>query len=324
MESSKSRSTDPVPSAIDDCLDRHVASGQSIVVGLSGGIDSVVLLAALREPASRRSLQLACLHVHHGLTPNADHWEAHCRDLCAAWSVPLDVKHVEVERGSSDGLEAAARRARHAAFVQTGADWVALAHHRDDQAETLLFNLLRGTGLAGAAAMAEARGRLLRPLLDVGRADIEAYAAAHGLRWIEDESNADTRFSRNHLRHEVLAGLDARFPGSAANLAAAARRFGEARGLLDELAVVDLAARAADFPLDVELLRTLSEPRARNLLRYLLQRRHIGIPGEDRLRELLRQLTHAAPDRHPAAVFGRWRIFRRGGKVAVEAIQDEV
>ena len=322
MESSRNKSIDAPVAAVGACLDRRATSGQHLVVGLSGGIDSVVLLHCLRAESRPRQFSLSALHVHHGISANADAWARYCTDLCAEWDVPLLVEHVYVERNSSDGLEAAARRARHDVFSRVASDWLALGHHRDDQAETLLFNLLRGTGLRGAAAMSETNGRLLRPLLDVGRADIESYARHHGLRWIEDESNADQRFSRNHLRHAVLAGLEARFPGSTANLAAATRRFAEAESLLDDLACADLVGREADFPLDVAVLAALAEPRARNVLRYLLARRHIGIPGEERLREFLRQLLHAGPDRHPEVVFGAWRILRRRGKVVVESVQD--
>ncbi len=171
--------------------------------------------------------------------------------------------------------------------------------------------------------MREARGRLLRPFLAIGRDAIIAYAKIHGLRWIEDESNADTRFSRNHLRHEVLASLEQRFAGSSANLAAAARRFGEAAGLLDELALIDLGSHAPDFPLDISLLESLDEPRARNVLRFLFQRRHICIPSEERLIEALRQLIQAAPDRHPVIAFGDWRILRRGRIAYVETFPGD-
>ena len=321
MGNSKSKSTEILDAAVAGCLDRRVVAGQRLVAGLSGGIDSVVLLHCLREVALPRQISLAALHVHHALSRHADAWEAHCRSLCEAWNISFTVEYVEVERGSDDGLEAAARRARHAAFVRSGADWILLAHHRDDQAETLLFNLLRGTGLRGAAAMSEVNGRLLRPFLGIGRDEIVAYAKRHGLRWMEDESNADTRFSRNHLRHEVLAGLEQRFPGSSANLAAAAGRFAEAQSLLDDLALIDLGSQAPDFPVDVAVLASLAEPRARNVLRYLLQRRHIGIPSEERLREALRQLTQAAPDRHPVIAFGAHRLLRRRGRVVVETDQ---
>ncbi|HEX8962015.1 MAG TPA: tRNA lysidine(34) synthetase TilS [Rhodocyclaceae bacterium] len=321
MESSKSRFTDPVSEAIEASLDRFVFPGQAIVVGLSGGLDSTVLLHALCEPAGRRGLRLSSLHIHHALSPNADRWADHCRALTAAWEVPFSVVRVEVERGSADGLEAAARRARHAAFAGADAEWVALAHHGDDQAETLIFNLLRGTGLAGAAGMAELNGKLLRPLLSVPREELRRYAERHQVHWIEDESNDDTRFSRNHVRHEVLAGLERRFPGSKSNLGAAARRFREALDLLDDLAVLDLGG-LADFPVPVGAFAKLAEPRARNALRYLLQKNRIGIPSEERLRELLRQLIEAAADRHPEATFGRWRIFRRAGLVCAECLQD--
>lgn len=318
MGNSKSKHSDALRANVAACLDRRTQPGQHLVVGLSGGIDSVVLLHCLREAVPSRRFVLSALHVHHGLSPNADLWEAHCRTLCDEWGVPLSVSRVAVERGSRDGLEAAARRARHEALARAECDWTVLAHHRGDQAETLLFNLLRGTGLRGAAAMGEVNGRLLRPLLVTGRDDIEAYARAHELRWLDDESNADTGFSRNYLRHEILAGLERRFLGSTANLAAATQRFAEAQTLLDELAVIDLGRHAPDFPLAIDVLKALDEPRARNVMRYLLQRRHIGIPGDERLREGLRQLIHAAPDRHPAMVFGTHRILRRAGQVVVE------
>jgi tRNA(Ile)-lysidine synthase len=307
--------------AIGASLDRRVERGEKLVAGFSGGVDSAVLLHCLRELAATRRFSLSALHVHHGLSPHADAWERHCRDICSAWHISLAVERVEVERGARDGLEAAARRARHDAFARCDADWIVLGHHRGDQAETVLFNLLRGTGLRGAAAMAEARGRLLRPLLGVGRDEIEAYARHHGLRWIEDDSNIDTAFSRNHLRHEVLAALEQRFPGSGGNLAAASHRFAEACSLLDELALIDLGAHAPHFPIDVAVFAALSEPRARNLLRYMLQRHGIGIPSEERLREALRQLTQAAPDRHPAVAFGAYTLLRRHGQLVAQTPQ---
>lgn len=317
MASSKSKRTDPLPAALEACLQRHVGATQRLVVGLSGGLDSVALLHCLRAAVPRN--QVSALHVHHGLSPHADAWAAFCRDLCGAWNVPISLSYVAVERGSHDGLEAAARRERHRVFDRAKGDWLVLAHHRDDQAETILFNLLRGTGLRGAAAMREASGRLLRPFLAIARSEIEAYATTHALTWVDDESNADTAFSRNYLRHDVLADINRRFPGASANLAAASGRFAEAQSLLDELALQDLGDPAAEFPIPLAVLISLSEPRARNVLRYLLQQKRIGIPSDARLREALRQLVHAANDRHPAIVFGGHRLLRRGGWVCVES-----
>lgn len=296
------------------CLQRHVQAGQQLVVGLSGGIDSVVLLHALSE---LHKCGLSALHVHHGISPNAERWTGFCEDLARQLDVPFECVKVEVERGSADGLEAAARRARHAAFASAQADWIVLAHHRDDQAETLLFNLLRGTGVAGAAAMRERSGRLLRPFLAIGRDEIERYATAHRLDWIEDESNADTRYSRNFLRHRILDPLLKRFPAAAKNIAGAAARFAEAQDLLDDLARADLGA-VSDFPIPVTLLQGLDEARARNVLRHLLARHAAKIPSEARLREALRQMLTAAADRHPDLRFGDHRLVRRRGLLYLE------
>lgn len=285
-----------------------------LLVGLSGGIDSVVLLHAL---AALRPSGLAALHVHHGISPNADRWAAFCGDYARQLGLSCRYVQVTVERGSADGLEAAARRARHAAFAAAEADWVLLAHHRDDQAETLLFNLLRGTGVAGAAAMRERNGRLLRPLLCVGREAIESYARTQQLEWIEDESNVDVRHSRNFLRHRILAPMTQRFPAATKKLAAAAAHFAEAQDLLDALARLDLGA-TTQFPVAVATLQALDEPRARNALRYLLVRDNARIPSEARLREALRQMLTAAPDRHPALSLGERRLVRRRGLICLE------
>lgn len=306
-----------MPAVVAACLARYVRPGQRLVAGLSGGVDSIVLLHALSR---LDGLPLSALHVHHGLSPNADRWAEFCAQTCARLRVPFDCVRVAVERGSRDGLEGAARRARHAALAAAEADWIVLAHHRDDQAETLLFNLLRGAGFAGAAAMRERSGRLLRPLLAVGRSEIEAYARAQRLDWVEDESNADIRRSRNFLRRNVLPDLRRRFPAAAENLAAAAARFAEGLDLLDALARADLGEMAEDFPLSCATLAELDEARARNALRYLLAKRGVQIPSEARLRELLRQFLSAAQDRHPQARLGDYRLFRRRGAILLEKV----
>lgn len=307
--------------AVVACLRRHALPGQRVTVGLSGGVDSVSLLHALATlwHGQPQGGELAALHVHHGLSPDADRWETFCRDFCARLNVPFTSQRVSVERAARDGLEAAARRARHAAFAEVAADWIVLAQHRDDQAETLLFNLLRGSGVAGAAGMREQNGRLLRPLLTIGRAAIEDYARAHGLAWVEDESNTDTRHARNFLRQEILPELHGRFPAAGKTLARAAARFAEARDLLDDLARVDLGA-TKDFPLSVALLDALDDARARNVLRYLLAQRQVMIPSEARLHEALRQMRSAGIDRHPALVFGGQRLLRRRGAIYLEPV----
>ena len=262
--------------------------------------------------------ELSALHVNHSLSPHALKWEAFCGELCQRSDVPVVCRRVDVERASWDGLEAAARRVRHAVFAADNADWILLAHHRDDQAETLLLNLLRGTGLAGAAGMHERTGRILRPMLSLGRREIEAYARSHALEWCEDESNGDVRYSRNFVRHRILSNLNERFPACSRNFALAAGRFAEAGMLLDDLARMDMAD-AVDFPLEIVQLQRLGEMRARNVVRYLLAKNHVMIPGEARLREALRQMFDAAPDRHPSIRLGDHRLMRRKGYIFLEA-----
>lgn len=321
--SRKSPSTDPsrplVVAAAENCLARHVQPGDLVVLALSGGRDSLVLLEvlALLRAESAVDFRLGAVHVHHGLSPQADAWQAFCLEQCRRLAVPCECIRVEVDRNSGEGLEGAARRARQSAFAEVEADWIVLAHHRSDQAETLLFNLLRGSGVAGAAAMAERHGRLLRPWLDTDRAAIEEFVTARGLQWCEDESNADTQYARNFLRHQVMPLLIDRFPAGMQNLARASRLFAESLELLDALACLDLQ-ESADFPLPIERLAHLDERRAANALRYLLRRVGVQIPGEIRLKEALRQMLGAAPDRHPEIVLGRHRLKRVRGQIYLD------
>ncbi len=235
-------------------------------------------------------------------------------DYCNVLGIPLIVRHVQVERASGEGLEAAARRARYAAFAECGADFLLLAQHRGDQAETLLFNLLRGAGVVGAAAIPverEYRGiRVLRPLLSISRAEIEAYAREHGLSWVDDESNADISFSRNFLRHEILPALADRFPSVESGLAQAAENFAEASVLLDELAALDWKHVALGEEVQIKHLRQLSAERIKNMLRFRLRQLGWRTPDAPRLAEFVRQLRRAGPDRHPALVLpdGEMRV----------------
>ena len=283
------------------CLPSHSSVPARLCVALSGGRDSVVLLHALSRLAAStdRPVALSALHVHHGISIHADRWAAFCARLCEEWQLPLRVVHVEVPRDSGEGLEGAARRLRHAAFAGCDADWLLLAHHRDDQAETVLLNLLRGAGVAGAAGMLAERSqgkgsKLVRPLLGVARTDIEAYAAEYALRWIDDESNADVHFRRNYLRREVMPGLEEKFPGARKALARAAGHFAEAAALLDELAELDRARLAgASGRILVSGFNALSPARARNLLRFAWGAAGFRAPDARWIDEALHQLSGA-------------------------------
>lgn len=321
--SRKSKSAD-LPGRVAALLAPLLPARSSILVGLSGGADSVALLHLLHDLAPRFSWKLSALHVHHGISPNADAWAEFCSALCTRMEIPLVVERVDIAPlRAGHGIEAAARKLRHEAFARRPCDFVAVAHHADDQAETLLLQLLRGAGVKGAAAMpvlssvegpvlAQRQGApaLVRPLLHVSRREILDYAAAHELRWIEDESNADDGYPRNFLRHRVLPLLERRFPACRDTLARSAQHFAEACGLLDELAQQDAAPAMRAGTLDVSALGALSAARARNLLRYFLHCQGAPMPQSVQLDGMLRQLCHARRDAAVCVEFGGWQLRR--------------
>lgn len=314
MADSRNRlSTEAVLQAVAACLSRHAKPGNLVTVAFSGGLDSTVLLHAASSLAPDVRLELSALHVHHGLSPYADHWARSCRLVCEQLGVPLVVQQVEVPAKSGESIEAAARRLRHKVLADQPADWLLLAHHADDQAETVLHNLLRGSGVRGAAAMPEARGRVLRPLLGLARDVLAEYAQSHRLTWVDDESNADLRYTRNFLRRELIPAIELRFPRASEHLAAAAARFGEAEALLGDLALLDLGTLRPEFPLPLDLFRQLPDVRARNLLRAVLARHKLQPPDERRLKEFVRQLRNAGKDRHPRLDLSPYSLWCEAG-----------
>lgn len=254
-----------------------------LLVGYSGGLDSSVLLHALAQDAGARARGLRAVHVHHGLHADADAWATHCARTCAALDVPLVIVRADVARDSGLGLEGAARAARHRAFDDALRDGeiLALAHHRDDQAETFLLRALRGSGVDGLAAMrpwrAHALGWLWRPLLDIPREALRDYASEHALQWVEDPANADDGFDRTFLRTRLLPLLRGRWPHADAALARSAGLSAQAADLLDEEDAAALAAvRRVEHVLDVGSLNTLpAARRARVLRRWIAE---LGLP----------------------------------------------
>jgi len=319
MENSR-KSVSDLSERVAGALSPVLAKGSSILLGLSGGVDSVVLLHLLHQLAPRYSWRLSALHVHHGISPQADAWAAFCADLCAHLDIPFQIEHVDIAPLRGMGIEAAARKLRHAALDAQPVDCIALAHHLDDQAETLLLQLLRGAGVRGASAMPLRRQRtgapaLIRPLLDVARSELVAYAQQHGLQWVEDESNADESYPRNFLRQRVLPQLVQRFPSYRTTLARSASHFAEASELLDQLAQQDAQGALQVDSLEVARLQALDAVRAKNLLRWFLHRRGAVMPQAVQLDDMLRQLCGARQDAAVCIAFGSWQLRRYRGRV---------
>ena len=313
-------------------VSRYVAPGSRVCVALSGGVDSVVLLHLFAQLRQEYPLNLTAVHIHHGISRHADEWAKTCTQLCNSMQIPLQIDRVTIALDTKMGLEAAARQARYARLAQQKADFIALAHHRDDQAETLVLQLLRGTGVKGLAAMATLRQithqpAYLRPLLDVDRSAIIAWARHYQLSWVEDESNQDTHYTRNFLRHKIMPLLSQHHPAWRVTITRTAQHMAEAATLLDELAQLDANLSIQAGQLDCAYLNRVSPARARNLLRYFLAQHQLAMPSQARLAEMLSQLTLTDNDRriaiaHDQHILHRYQQFAYVSKPSPVAATD--
>jgi tRNA(Ile)-lysidine synthase len=299
-----------VPATFARALDSlREGSLSPIAIAYSGGLDSSALLHLAHAYGREHGVAVFAFHIHHGISPNADAWLAHCESACATMGVHFEATRVVLEKTKS-GVEAAARKLRYAALgamcAAHGVRLMLTAHHLDDQAETVLLQLLRGSGTAGLSGMdsANAAPELLanpdlvmaRPLLPVSRGALEAYAAAHAITWVEDESNTHPRYARNALRHQVMPALAQAFPGYQERFARSAAHAQSAQRLLTELAEQDLAGCLVDDCIDVAKLRAMSLDRAYNMLRHWFALRALRMPSTAWLTEMVTQLVEARPD----------------------------
>ena len=275
----------------------------SIELGLSGGLDSMVLLDLLWRCREQRDFHLSAVHVHHGLSPHADDWLLHCQRCCDGYGVPLRLARVCVQPAGGQSLEAVARARRYRVYQQSPAACIALAHHRNDQAETVLLQLLRGGGPHALAAMPTVRlldDKLLwRPLLGVSRDQLQAYANQRQLHWVEDESNQDIRWRRNLLRHQVIPHIAAMIPDYHAHLERTAKLMAQAAQVLDEVGAADLATCLVEGRLDLKGFNGLSRARQQWLLRTWLRQLDGGEPTPQAIEVFCQQLATAPADRQP-------------------------
>jgi tRNA(Ile)-lysidine synthase len=287
-----------------------------VTVAFSGGLDSTVLLAALCRLAL--PIRIRAAHVDHGLHPRSAEWSAHCARVAAAFGIEFAGVRVAVDRASGDGLEAAAREARYRALGEllSPGDWLLTAHHADDQLETLLLRMLRGTGVRGLRGIVAfgpfSAGWLGRPLLGFTREELRAEAAARNLVWLDDPSNAEPRHDRNYLRMSVLPAMRARWPDAAHHAQRLAEQAGEAERLLEAAASDDARLLAEPWHVPRATLAALDPARQRNLLRYLLRAVGIGAPSARKIEELREALLESHPESRARVRWpgGEGRVFR--------------
>lgn len=312
---------------------RPLAPEAPLAVALSGGADSVALALIAAEHCADTNRSLSFFHIHHGLMAEADAWVAHLQQFSQELNIPLHVRHVHVDRAAGLGIEGAARDARYLALAQLchehGVVALLLAHHRQDQAETVLLRLLRGTGVSGLAAMRAdvQRGgmRLLRPWLEVERAELLAVAQAFEQRtgWaaVQDPSNTDPTYARGALRSALAPVLNTYWPAWCQTLVRHAKQAGEANEVLAEVAALDLASlevNTEDQSFSLFAWRALNEARQALVVRYWLQEQGVAMPGERRLAELLRQLRQLHALGHDR------ELLWQHGAVAVRCKQGRV
>lgn len=313
-------------------------SESSMVVALSGGVDSTVLLhllAQLRDAGLVSSL--TAVHVHHGLSDNADYWAEHCQRMCEYWQVPLIVERVDITTALGDGVEQAARTLRYNVFEQhlSENDCLLQGHHRNDQAETLLFRLFRGSGLDGLQGIPLhrplGRGQLIRPMLRVSRREIEAYAAEQNLEHIEDESNLDQQFARNFLRQSLIPELEQRWPGLSERLATLAdevRESQQCQHILVEEAAERVLKPSPDYwnagqVVDIEALQQLPEAMAGRVIRLWLKSKGLLMPDRQQLQTLFAEVVHCREDGEPRLQLGEHEVRRFNGLLVLIPVLDE-
>lgn len=313
-----------------DDLRPDSASG-ALIVAFSGGVDSLVLLAALarlrEEDAAGSVAALRAIHVNHQLHPDAGRWQERCREFAASLDVPFTAETVSIRDSATLGIEAAARAARYDVLYRQLApgDILLTAHHADDQLETVLLALLRGSGVRGLAGMPGSRpagqGWHQRPLLDFTRAELITWAREQGLAWSDDPANAQPRYSRSYLRQSVVPLLRNRWPAVAAVASRSAAHLAEASGLLDDLAQSDLAVVAAGEALQLPRLAELSTARRRNVLRFWIRQRGLPLPGTAKLLALEHDVLAARPDAQVRVTWDGVEVRRYRSRLYVFAPQ---
>lgn len=306
--------------------DSLINSPKKVWVAYSGGLDSHVLLDLARKTFSND--KISAIHIHHGLSPNADGWVEHCEKVCSNLQIPLTVLWVDARVTDGSSPEEVAREARLKAFeeILQENECLLLGHHEEDQAETILLRLFRGAGPLGLSGMPEkgklGKGEFIRPLLGISKENILEYARAQKLEWIEDESNFDSRFDRNFLRHEILPQLKARWPRVLRSVGRSGDLCLETATAVQVLAMQDIQrTKGEDATLSVSRLLELDPIRRKGVIRYWLQTLDFALPSRDHMERIDREVLLAKPGSHPRLKIGEYEIRREKDRLFVEIFE---
>lgn len=297
---------------------RELTASKDFLIAFSGGLDSTVLLHTLLTLREQHDFQLRAIHVNHNLSKYSKEWQQHCETFCNANKVTLITENVTLNPKPGDSLEALARDARYAVFekIIKPNECLLTAHNADDQVETVLLQLLRGAGLKGLSAMSErkqfANGEHIRPLLKNTRAELAAYAELHQLEWIEDDSNRDTRFDRNYLRHAVIPKLTERWPSMTKTIARSAKHCADAELILQDYANQDLVNIFDEVSktLDITKLMGLSKGRRLHVIRQALHQLNLPLPSEIKLQTIDADVIHSSRDANPCVAWANVEVRR--------------
>jgi len=285
-------------------------------IAYSGGLDSHVLLHVLASIQNKIKLKLIAVHINHGISNDADLWVKHCQRICEDLVIEFQTFSVDLSHKSDKGTEAFAREKRYEVLgnLISSHDLLLTAHHMDDQVETILLQLMRGSGPDGLVGMPQARefskGILLRPLLDYSREKIRDYALSESLSWVEDESNKSNKYDRNFLRNRIIPELITRWPGALKTIQRAARHQAEARSLINEISRCDLdvVCESIYTKVDISRFNNLSGIRKKNVLRAWIKKNKLDMPDAQIIEKIIAEVIHANTDRNPCV---KWK----GGEV---------
>lgn len=323
----KNQSQMMIDQSIEQAILNHIKNRQSLLVAYSGGVDSTVLLHALTQlkQQQRPDLQLSAIYIHHGLSQNADSWARHCQQQCQIWQVPLIIEKVQLDPVAGN-IEQQARNARYQAIYRhlKRDQMLCTAQHLDDQCETFLLALKRGSGPAGLSAMPIESNRHLRPLLTISRQQIEAYANRHQLTWIEDESNQDDHYDRNFLRLKVLPLINQRWPQFSQMVARSASLCQQQEALINELLDNDFhQLLTTQGQLRLSPLINYSEYKRNAILRMWFRPQGVMMPSQKQLALIWQTVVEAKDDANPKFVLHNKQIRRYQNQLYLLPLYDD-